>query len=94
MAVVDSSAGSAFLVGEGETHTSKNTTWKVESGELKSAKNGDFVQMIQMRMTRKNANNLSQKVFEKVTPIEAYHRTNTGTRRSKGLVVVFRYFPR
>lgn len=45
--VVDSSVGSAFLVGEGETHTSNNITWKVESGELKSAKDGDLVQMIQ-----------------------------------------------
>lgn len=41
--VVDSSVGSAFLVGE---DTSNNITRKVESGELKSAKDGDLVQMI------------------------------------------------
>ena len=56
LAVVDTSACSAFFVVEGKTHMSNNTTWKVESGELKSAKIGDFVQMIQKRMTRKNAN--------------------------------------
>lgn len=38
------------------------------------------------------ANALSQKPFERVTPIEAYHRTNIGTRKSKGLVCLFRYF--
>lgn len=88
LAVVDSSVDSAFLVGEGETHTSNNTTWKVESGELKSAKNEGLVQMIQTE--KKIAKYLSQKTFENVTPIEAYHRTNTGTRRSEGLVVLFR----
>lgn len=41
LAVVDSSADSAFLVGEGEIHTSNNTTWKVESGEL-SVSDGDW----------------------------------------------------
>ena len=43
LAVVDSSAGSVFLVGEGgKPNTFNNTTWKVESGELKCGKNGQL----------------------------------------------------
>ncbi len=35
---------------------------------------------------------MSQKLLERVTSIEAYHQIDKGTRKSKGLVVLFRYF--
>lgn len=93
LAVVDSSAGSVFLVGEGENPTPSITPLgRWSQGSSNAAKTGNEVQMTQKSLTRKNANIRSQKPFERVTPIEAYHHTNIGTRKSKGVVVLFSYF--
>lgn len=79
-AVVDSSAGSAFLVGEGETYTNKETTLRVESRVLKTIKKNVLVYLYGTEIgVKKKAKNV----------IESFQRdhahTTVQTRAYEGL---------